>query len=686
MKISDNVHRLDAVEKITGRAKYVDDISIENLHYAKTLRSTISKGKIVSINYPEVPKGLYVVDSRDVPRFNEVIIIKNDMPIFAQDQINYLGEPIALIIGADKDLINSYMKQIQVIYEEEQGVYNYIDGSETFTDWNFEKGDLSQISYDEVFEEFYETGYQEQLYMEKQGLLAYMVDSILTITGSMQCPYYLVEAVMHATGLKADQVRIIHAVTGGGFGGKEDYPSLLACQIAIACLKLKIPIKLILDRREDIAYTSKRHPSIIRLKTYLKGKQIIGLDADITLDAGPYLGLSDIVLQRAVFTVSGCYKIEHLKVHSKTVKTNNVFTGAFRGFGGPQVSYALEMHMTHLARKYNEDPIAFRMRHLLKDGDTSATSGVFLEKLCLKDLLDTLIINSDYEKKIKNPLKNVGYGVSIVTHGGGFTGNGESKLIKAKVRLEKDTEGIIRILVSNVEMGQGTQTALCKIVASALNIDFDKVKYIVPDTFLVPDSGPTVASRTVMIVGELLFKAAIKMQSENLNHVELTFSPPEKLIWDSKASKGNAYMAFSWSALLARVEVDPLTYEVTCTDIWGSYDVGMPIDEKLLLGQIQGGIAQGLGYTLMENMTSTNGKINQISFSSYPIPTTMDMPKIHTSIIENRFEFGPFGAKSVGELSIIGVAPAIAGAVENALNIHTNQLPLIPELIEKVMR
>jgi CO/xanthine dehydrogenase Mo-binding subunit len=349
--------------------------------------------------------------------------------------------------------------------------------------------------------------------------------------------------------------------------------------------------------------------------------------------------------------------------------------------------YALESHMNHIARKLGEDPLAFRRKHYARQGDLTGTSGRFNEEIHLDrmtDVLENMIANHE-----KGPGEDglVGYGVSAVPHGGGFTGDGEAVHIKAVVKLRKERDGRVTILVSNVEMGQGAITTLTKIVASVLDIEMDRVSYARPDTFHVPDSGPTVASRTTMVVGALLAKAADKLKAhmDKPDEIVITerFKQPDYVKWDAESLKGNAYMAYSWSVLMARVEVDPLSYEVKCTDIWGVYDVGVPIDKKLLLGQIHGGVVQGLGYALMENMTSRDGGIEQFAFSSYPIPTAMDIPKVHSEWILNPYKDGPFGAKAVGELTIVGLAPAIAAAVEDAMGISISQIPLVPEIIER---
>lgn len=694
MKIRDRMCRVDSVEKINGKVRYIEDIDFENLHFARTLRSTIAKGEILGIDYPNIPDGIWVVDASDTP-VNEVLMIKGDMPVFAETTVNYIGEPIALIVGKDKQQVIEFMNGIVVNYREDVAIFHMDEcrGHEdrTYSSYQYQKGDIDELDYDDTFEKVYSTGYQEQLYMEKQGLVGEYSDNIVTIYGSMQCPYYIKNALIHSTELSGDNIRVIQNTTGGAFGGKEEYPSLMACQLAVATMKVKAPVELIFDRREDILYTTKRHPSQTKIKTYLKDRKIVGMEFLYELDGGPYWGLTDVVLQRGILTLTGCYNIENVKVEGKAYKTNNIFTGAFRGFGAPQSMFALEQHMNQLARYLNKDPIEFRRQYFVKKGDISATSGVFNETIMLQEMADKLEKMSDYEE-IKNKKDNFhGVGVAFIPHGGGFTGDGEASHIKAVVNLKKDENDYIHILVSSVEMGQGAKTVLSKIVASVLDLSIDRIIYDDPDTFKVPDSGPTVASRTTMVVGGLLYKAARKLKSLMSQKGEVliteTFKQPDNIKWDQKQLKGNAYLSYSWAAVIAEVEVDPVTFEIMCTNIHGIYDVGLPIDEDTFIGQVHGGVAQGLGYGMLEVMESIDGLIQQNSFSSYSVPTMADMPRMYTDWIYNPYKEGPYGAKAAGELTLVGVAPAIASAVQDAIGIEINDLPVTSEkILAEVLR
>jgi len=702
MKIDERTLRVDAVKKMRGENKFLEDLHFDDLYYARTLRSEISRGYIKNIVYPEMPEDYYIVDHRDIAR-NEVAMIDYDMPVFAKDEVNYIGEPIAFIVGTNKDKIIEIMEKIEVEYEELPGIYSIEESKANqvqilknddniFVKHHFSRGNIGALEDCRIFEGYYETTYQEQLYMEKQGVVGAYDGEELRVYGSIQCPYYVKNALIHATKLPEDQIRVIQSDTGGAFGGKEEYPSLLACQIAAATLKIKKPVRLIFDRREDIMYTTKRHPSQVTIKSYVKEERIVGMVIDVSLDAGPYIGLSDVVLQRALFTLTGAYLIENIDVRGSVMATNNVFTGAFRGFGAPQSMFALEQHINQIATALKIDPFKLKQNHFVKQGDKTVTNGVYVERIKLNELANKLEKLSNYKKKLKAKEKNdekyyYGIGVSFVPHGGGFTGDGEAAHIKAKVKLRKNPEDTVDLLVSNVEMGQGAKTALSKIVASAIGLDIKDVHYENPDTKFVPDSGPTVASRTTMVVGQLLYKAALKVKerfNEECFIIEENFQAPDYLAWDQDTLQGNAYMSYSWSGVVAEVLVDKITYDVTVKKLYGVYDIGNPIDIKLVEGQIHGGMIQGMGLGMMENMTSKAGKIQQNNFEAYSVPTSKDIPEMAFDLVINKYDDGPYGAKGLGELSLIGVPPAIASAIEDAIGTKIFKIPVTPEYILEV--
>ncbi|OBR90416.1 putative xanthine dehydrogenase subunit D [Clostridium ragsdalei P11] len=690
--ISDSIIRFDAEEKILGKAKYISDIVYKDVLYAKTLRSTRARAKILSIKFPEIPEGYFIVDKNDVP--GKI----GDWPIFVEDEVKYIGEGILLVVGPEKKKVVDIILRIEVEYEDLPSTLTMDDAEEkndTFVEYKYSKGDIETAVRDAkyVFENEYSTAYQEHAYMEPQGIVGTYHDGKITVEGSMQCPYYIKDAIVQALDFDYDRVQVKQATTGGGFGGKEEFPSLLGCQVAVAAYKTKKTVKLVFERNEDIKSSTKRHPSKIKLKSYIdKNYRIIGMDADVRLDGGAYFGLSNVVLQRAIFGICGVYDVANVKTKGSVLKTNKLVSGAFRGFGAPQSTFAVEMFIEYMANKLKINPVEFRKINYVKKGSKTSTGGTYREDVVVDKLTDKVEEMSDYNRKYKeyiseNKLK--GIGMSVFFHGGGFTGKGERDIIKTKLKVRKNKNDTVEILVSNVEMGQGLGTTLRKIAAETIGIPIDRIIYNKPDTDRVPNSGPTVASRSILIVGRLIEEACQKIKDKwnekDEFEIEANYKHPEEILWDENKFEGDAYNTSAWGANVVEVEIDPLTYEVSVKGIWTAYDVGNAIDDNIVKGQIDGGVTQGLGYASMEVLNPKQGKLEQSTFTDYIIPTAVDFPRIHRELVNSPYYNGPFGGKSVGELTIDGAAPAYAIAVENALKRHLNQIPVTPESIMEVM-
>ncbi len=690
--ISKSILRVDSRKKINGEAKYISDWKFDNVLYAKTIRSTVAKAKILSITLPEIPAGYYIVDKNEVPGINRMQTVVSDHPVFAENDVQYIGQPILLVVGPDREIIYSIVAKIEIQYKEQEALFTLEEAekkSTVFTDYHYRKGEPETVFQQsgQLIEDEFTTGYQEHVYLEPQGIAAEFKEDTLFVYGSMQCPFYVKNALLDTMDLPEDKIRVVQTITGGAFGGKEEFPSLTACHVAIAAHKTRHPIMMIYDRSEDILCSTKRHPSKIRYKVaFDKNNQVLALDVDVLLNAGAYNGLSPAVLQRAIFAAGGVYNIPHINVRGRNFMTNAVPSGAYRGFGAPQTIFGIEMLFYNIAVKLGVDPLEYKMRHLLKKNDPTSTGGQIREEVKLPEIIKKVIEKSDYYNKLKTNKKYQGIGISLFLHGCGFTGKGES-VINGKITLEKNKD-IVTLKVSSVEMGQGAETALRKIVAQTLKIPIENVIYGEVDTGLVPDSGPTVASRTTMIVGGLLRETAMEMKTRwnETEQFEISkrYEHPKYLHWDDDNFSGDAYPVYSWGANVAEVEIDPVSYEITIKNIEAVYDVGVPIDNRALKGQMQGGIAQGIGWATIEVMESENGKLKQSNLTDYKVPTSMDIPEIHCSFVLNPYEFGPFGAKCAGELPSVGVPPAVAEAVANALNKTINHLPITPEKLMEI--
>ncbi|SHI56400.1 xanthine dehydrogenase family protein molybdopterin-binding subunit [Parasporobacterium paucivorans] len=695
--ISDAVTKKDHYEKVSGTARYIADYDVKDALTGKFLYSDKANARIAAISLPEFPPGYSCTGGNDVPSINEVIIVEKDMPVFPTEYVRYIGEPVLLVTGPDPDVIDELIAAIEVVYEEEPPVYSPEEASEIHFEYGYTKGDADKafLEADEILEEIFHTGYQEQAYMEPQGVIASYEDGKVTVKGSMQCPYYVFRAVKHTTGLGDDRVRIIQTTTGGAFGGKEDYPSMLACRAAVAAIRLEKPVRIILERAEDMASTPKRHPARLRYRSAVSGGRVTAMEVDVLLDGGAYTTLSAVVLQRSLISAAGAYDIPNLKVSGRVAKTNSVPSGAFRGFGAPQSFFAVEMHMNHIAGKLKEDVLAFKRKHLVRQGSATSTGGIFSDPVILEEMIEKAADMSGYTDKMNlygkmNGRYRKGIGISVFFHGCGFTGAGERDIIKARVRLDKSPDGRVEILVSNTDMGQGTKTTFSKVVSSALEIPMDDILIENPDTDRVPDSGPTVASRSIMVTGYLLEKAAKRLKAEwkegERQLVEENYVHHENVPWDMDRFFGDAYPAYSWGVNIIETEVDMATLQPEIKGIWAVFDVGKPIDETVMRGQAEGGLLQGIGYGSMEKMTLKDGRIWQSRFTDYMIPTSKDIVNMKCEFIENAYRFGPSGAKGAGELPLIGGAPAYVASVENAIGRELCSVPATPESIMETLR
>ncbi len=581
-----------------------------------------------------------------------------------------------------------------------------------------EKGDVDRAWQEaaHIVEGEYRTGAQEQLYIETNGVIATAnpTDGI-TIWGSMQCPFYIHKALLNAFPLAPDKIRVIQTETGGGFGGKEEYPSMIAGHAALLAWKSGKPVKMIYDRTEDMAATTKRHPSRTRIKTAIsRDGRLLAMDIEFVIDGGAYATLSSVVLSRGTIHAAGPYACPNVRIRSLAVATNAPPHGAFRGFGAPQSIFALERHMNKAARAAGLTPEEFRRRNFLHRGDTTATGQEIRENLDLEALLSRALGLAGYHEKLKafaeanahSTIKR-GIGFASFMHGAGFTGSGE-RYLESVAGVEATPEGRVHVLVSSTEIGQGTNTILAQITAETLGIDYHDIDIHQPDTSRVPNSGPTVASRTCMVVGKLIESAAIGLKqtlvkagllADEYTRSEFAhacgeyiakfgalksfsqYQAPPGIFWDDETYRGDAYGAFAWAVYVAEVAVDTTTFEISVNDFVALQEVGRVIHPVLAAGQIEGGVAQGIGYAIFENIVWQNGRMANGQMTNYIMPTSVDVPRIRVYFEENPYEYGPLGAKGIGELPIDGPAPAVLNAIENALGIAVDEIPLLPEAL-----
>ena len=700
-----NVLRKDGVSKVTGAARYIDDLTFPNLLYGRTIRSTIPAGEIAGVHLNFDTAGFTIVDHRDIAGRNIVALIEDDQPCLAEREIRHVAEPILLLAHADRERLLA--ADVQIDYRASAPNYDPAASAITFKTITIDKGDLDRgfASADRIVEGEYRVGHQEQLYIEPNGIIAVPGpggpggpggdDGGIILYGSMQCPYYVHRAITVLLDLPDDHVRIIQTETGGGFGGKEEYPSMIAGHAALLARKARRPVKIIYDRVEDMLATTKRHPGIIRHRTgvTLDGR-LTAMEIDVLLDGGAYATLSAVVLSRGVIHASGPYRCDHIRVRGRATMTNTPPNGAFRGFGAPQTQFATEVHMDRIADALGLDPVRVRDINALRPGDTTATGQRLGRDCSARQVLREAVARTDFTRRRKALAgSNRGIGLSLFFHGSGFTGGGEVKLAsKAALAL---TERGARILVASTEIGQGTRTMHAQIVADTLGVPYDCIDVNAADTGEVPDSGPTVASRTCMIVGRILQRCAEDMRArlgamtprQYLRAhgplvVTKEYEKPSDIAWDDSSYRGDAYGSYGWACDVVEVEVDRDTWQATPVAFTTVHEIGKAIHPMLAKGQIEGGTAQGIGYALIEEVVMRDGRMANGQLTNYTIPTTLDTPAITVVMLENPYKHGPFGAKGVGEMPIDGPAPAVINALRHA-GFDLREIPATPE---KIMR
>ena len=722
------VPRKEGEDKLLGRARYLDDIEREGMWYGATVRSSIPRGLIRSIGFDRRIDWteFTVVTVADIPGRNHIQLINADQPVLADGMVNHCEEAIVLLAHPDKHKLREAVDAVNVEYEplmpvltieESERQETIVWGADNILkSFLLEKGDVdaawAQAAH--IVEGEYRTGAQEHLYIENNGVIAeWSEGNGITVWGSLQCPYYVHKSLLAVLDLPEDKVRAIQTETGGAFGGKEDYPSTLASHAALLAMKSGHVVKMTYDRMEDLAATTKRHPSRVRHRTALDGDgKLLAMDIEVATDGGAYTTLSSTVLSRATLHSPGPYVCPNVRVSSKAWATNTVPYGAFRGFGAPQAIFAIERHMDEIAAAIGMDPVEVRRRNFLHDGDTTATEQVMREPVILDKLLDRALTESDYYERQKrfaqeNQTRAVkrGLGIAAFYHGAGFTGSGE-RYLNSLAGIDVTPEGRVRVLVANTEFGQGTNTILSQIAAESIGIDYDDVEMAPVDTNVVPNSGPTVASRTSMVVGKLIeraglqlvgtlreraglreeftreefFAACERLREEDGAVISLCrYEAPAGIFWDDQKYRGEAYPAFAWSVQVAQVAVDTTTYSAEVEEFWSVQEVGRVLHPVLAGGQIEGGIAQGIGYALYEKVVWKDGRMANNQMTNYIMPTAEDVPPIHVYFEEIPCRFGGFGAKGIGELPHDGPAPAILNGIRDAIGVGFNAIPLLPE-------
>ncbi len=738
-----NIGRVDGDAKVRGTARYVDDLVLPNMWHGVTKRSDVPHALLKAITKGpgngETPfdwTDIVVVTAEDIPGRNTILLMEEDQPalVAVGQLIRHMDQAIALIAAPTRARAIAALAALQIEVEERPAVFTseeslagtvQVYGEDNiFKSFLIEKGnqdiEAQLAACAHVIEGEYRTGAQEQMYIEPQGMIAQWTGDSVHIIGSMQCPFYVQKAMRVLLDIEDPELVVEQAVTGGGFGGKEEYPSMIAGHAALLAKKAGVPVKLIYERDEDIAATTKRHPAIVkhRMGFDAKGK-IVVIDVDVTFDGGAYLTLTPVVLSRGVLHAAGPYNCDNTRVTGRAVATNTPPHGAFRGFGAPQTTFAYERQMQKAAIALGISPIELREINMLRDGDSTATSQILEGSVGSEQVMAAIASDADAHPLAAPPENSsvkTGRGLAFYFHGAGFTGSGEA-MLAGRATVALSSTGRFEVRSSSTDIGQGVQTMFSQICATGLGVEVSAVDVITPITNKVPDSGPTVASRTTMVVGKVVSQAANKLRerieawaAENgfsemsLQESSLAmakaggeitetvqYQPPPGIVWDDKTYTGSAYPCYGWAACYVDVSVDLDTCEVTIDRCVHAVDVGKAINPVIVKGQIEGGTLQSLGWALWEEVVYKNGRVVNDRMTNCIVPTFADAPEMTTIIVEQPFSFGPHGAKGVGEIPMDGPCAAVVGAVADALGVAASasgfdSLPLTPESISRALR
>lgn len=740
MAVGKNMIRVDAYSKVTGKALYPQDIYMDNMLFAKTLRSKYPHAniKIDTADAEKVDGIVRIFTYKDIP-FNKHGVVFKDHDVFACEKVRRIGDPIAFIVGTSEKTCIEGMNKIKVDYKILEGVFDPIEGmkedapkihgdSNILYNFKLRTGDIEEgfKNSDIIVENTYTTHMVEHVFLQPEACLSYLEDDgTVVIVIATQYPHYDREEIAQTLKIDEKKIKIINTNVGGAFGGREDIS--MQIHMALAALTLKQPIKTIFSREESFLGHSKRHPFIMKYRTGVdKEGYLQAMEAEIISDSGAYASWATNVLRKGGVHSTGPYHIPNVKVDGYSVYTNNPYAGAMRGFGATQVPVAHEQQMDILAEKLGISPMEIRMKNIFKQGSTTATGQVLLESVPGSKCLESLMPYMEEYKRLKDPSKNIGVGLGLSFYGTGY-GNGFPDVSRTQVKLHEN--GRIGIYVGATEVGQGAKTVLVQIGAETLGIPPEDIDFICEDTSIMPDSGTSAASRQTYNTGnavkiacedfiknlkevakkELGLNTSVGLIIEN-GEVVLSIFPQKRISLkelsnkysfrvegfgefiaqttklDPETGQGAPYWPYTFSACVVALEVDTKSGRVELLKTAFAQDAGKAINPTLVEGQIDGGVSMSLGFTLFEDLKLVKGEMKNNKFSKYLIPTAMDMIDIDRIIVEDPESTAPYGAKGVGEPVTIPFAPAVLNAIYDATGVRITELPATPEKLVKAFK
>lgn len=731
--IGQSINRIDSAAKVNGKAKYPGDYSLPGQLYMKVLFSHRPHAIIKSIDISDAEKVdgvVTIITARDVPN-NEFGLGKKDQPVLSgpgsnkqyAEIVNFIGEKVALVVAESepqaeraRSLIKIEYEDLPVIDDPEEAFHNNAllvhpeMDSNVCVNYRIRKGDLEQgfRSADVIVEGEYRTPAQEHAYLQPEAGISYLdEEGRITIVVGGQWVHEDREQVAHALNLKEEDLRIIYPYIGGAFGGREDMSVQIILGLAVYKLRsmgINRPVKIIWSREESMIGHHKRHPFIIRTKWgATKDGKLVAAEAEMIADGGAYVLTSPKVLANATLLVTGPYVIPNVKVDSYCIFTNNIPSGAFRGFGGPQGAFAAESQMNKLAEILHLDPVEIRMRNLLREGDLLSVGTPLPEKVTISEVVAACALKAGWKKGSKGWIKpdisqpadskkvrGIGFACGYKNIGFSF---GYPENCWATIELYGKSE-IEKVVVKHgaAEVGQGTHSAIVQMAAEALYLPTSKIELIYSDTAVTPNSGSVSASRMTFMSGNAIIGAAKealeKWKAEERPAIStFQYRAPKTTPYDPETGKAEPNVAYGYVAEAVISEVDKETGQVYVEKVICVDDVGKAVNPQQVEGQIEGAIVQANGYGTIENFIQKNGQTMTSKLSTYLIPTALDIPgQVESGIIESSDPRGPFGVRGMGEMPYLPHVPALTASVKDATGIWFDEFPLTAEAVWRKLK
>jgi CO/xanthine dehydrogenase Mo-binding subunit len=722
--IGKSLPRVDARGKVTGETPYSGDLSMEGMLHMKILFTDRPHARVKSVQTGRAeaaPGVVAVYTAKDVP-VNEYGLQWQDQPVLCgpgqgqqkpgTDIVRFIGDQVAAVVARSETEAAAAIKMIQVEYEDlpvltdpieamkpdAPRVHEEIGESTICVHYKIRKGDVEQgfAEADVIVEGEYRTPVQEHAYLQPEAGLAYIDEAgRITVACGGQWTHEDREQIAHALNMSDENIRVVYPAIGGAFGGREDMSVQIV--LALAAWKLQKPVKIIWSRQESITGHGKRHAAVLRAKwgATREGK-VIAIENEIIGDGGAYMYTSNKVLGNSAITSTGSYNIPNVKTDVYGVYTNNVPGAAFRGFGAPQALFMAETQMNKLAEKLGMDPVEFRLKNALKDGDTMGVGTPSPSPVsviqCIEAARDKFEWSKDKPKEERRPAHiKLGHGFAAGFKNIGFS-FGYQENCWARVEIHGNSE-IDRVILhhASAEVGQGTHTVMTQMAAEAVGVPVEKVKLISSDSATMGNSGSVSASRMTFMSGNSIRGAAEvalkKWKAEERPAIgEFKYLAPRTTQFEPETGYSTPNFAYAFAAQAIEVEVDTETGHVRVVRVVAADDLGKPINPALVEGQIEGAVVQAQGYAVLEDYKTKDGRVLTDQLSTYLIPTIWDIPeKVESVILEVPDPNGPWGARGVGELPFLPVAPAIAAAIHDATGVWINEFPFTPERVLRAL-